>query len=500
MKRTIDDMTGVTTSSTTNGHGPAHRTTDPETKAQLHRSNELNDVISILTEDEASASAATSGALPESSKVAKRSRSILIVSAAIVLLLGSAFALRYWLNARLYESTDDAFIEGRTVEISPKVSGYVKKIYVTDNQEVHEGDLLVEIDPVDYEAKVDEARAALNTALARHRSAQTGVSLTTVTSSAVVEQANARLDAAGGVVEQAHAQAAAAQSRAAQAEAGITTAKENAEQAEAQIVAAQAEAERASADVERFRALYAKDDISRRQLEQAIATARTADAQLEAARRRAAAAHAQVSEATASRTAAMDQIRQSQAQILTAQAQVGESKGRLSEARSAPQQIAVKQSEVETASAEIERAQAALRQAELNLSYTKIYAPQVGRVTRKNVEQGALLDAGQALFAIVPAEMWVIANFKEIQLDRMHPGQPVAIRVDAYPDKSFSGHIDSLQTGTGSRFSLLPPENATGNYVKVVQRVPVKIVFDETPDPAHSLAPGMSVVPEVKVR
>lgn len=499
MKRTIDEMTGATGTST-NGHGSAHGRINPEIKAQTLRTGELNDLISRIAEDEDKVSVPPGESIQDSSGIVKRSRSLLIVSAAIVLLIGSAFALRYWLNARLYESTDDAFIEGRTVEISPKVSGYVKKIYVTDNQEVHEGDLLVEIDPVDYEAKVDEARAALDTALARHRSAQTGVSLTSVTSSAVVEQANARLDAADGVVAQAHAQVAAAQSRAAQAEAGVTTAKENAEQAEAQIVAAQAEAERASADVERFRALYAKDDISRRQLEQAIATARTADAQLEAARRRAGAAHAQVSEANASRTAAIDQIRQSQAQILTAQAQVGESKGRLNEARSAPQQVAVKQSEVDTASAEIERAQAALRQAELNLSYTKIYAPQVGRVTRKNVEQGALLEAGQALFAIVPAEMWVIANFKEIQLDRMHPGQPVAIRVDAYPDKKFSGHVDSLQTGTGSRFSLLPPENATGNYVKVVQRVPVKIVFDEAPDPAHSLAPGMSVVPEVKVR
>jgi membrane fusion protein (multidrug efflux system) len=141
-----------------------------------------------------------------------------------------------------------------------------------------------------------------------------------------------------------------------------------------------------------------------------------------------------------------------------------------------------------------------VRQAELDLSYTKIYAPEDGRITRKSVELGALLQPGQALFVLVPAEMWVLANFKETQLSRMRPGQPVEIRLDTYPDKIFRGHVDSFQTGTGSRFSLLPPENATGNYVKVVQRLPVKIVFDEQPDSEHLIAPGMSVEPEVKVR
>ncbi len=155
---------------------------------------------------------------------------------------------------------------------------------------------------------------------------------------------------------------------------------------------------------------------------------------------------------------------------------------------------------METAAAEIEQAEAVVRQAELDLSYTKIYAPQDGRVTRKLVEQGALLQPGQELFVLVSAEMWVVANFKETQLNRMRPGQAVEIRLDAYPEKIFRGHVDSLQTGTGSRFSLLPPENATGNYVKIVQRLPVKIVFDELPDSEHLLAPGMSVEPEVKVR
>ena len=143
---------------------------------------------------------------------------------------------------------------------------------------------------------------------------------------------------------------------------------------------------------------------------------------------------------------------------------------------------------------------AEVEQAELELSYTKIYATEAGRVTRKSVEEGALVQIGQPLLAIVPGDVWVTANFKENQIGRMVPGQPVDISVDAYPDKIFKGHVDSIQAGTGARFSLIPPENATGNYIKVVQRVPVKIVFDEPPDPKHMLAPGMSVVPEVAVR
>ncbi|WP_352432471.1 HlyD family secretion protein, partial [Pyrinomonas sp.] len=156
--------------------------------------------------------------------------------------------------------------------------------------------------------------------------------------------------------------------------------------------------------------------------------------------------------------------------------------------------------QAETATASIEQLRAAVKQAELELSYTKIYAPASGRIARRAVEEGNLVQAGQPLVAIVSGEVWVVANFKETQIGQMHPGQTVEIYVDAYPDKVFRGHIDSMQAGTGSRFSLLPPENATGNYVKVVQRVPVKIVFDDPPDPQHMLVPGMSVEPEVRVR
>lgn len=429
----------------------------------------------------------------------QRKRKILLIAGAVIL-LAAVGGLFYWLNARHYESTDDAFIEATIVQVSPKVSGYVQKLYVTDNQAIKEGDLLVELDARDYEARLEQARAALNSAIARRNAAQTGVTLTRTTTNAGVQQAQSGVEAARAAVTQMRAQVEAAQARVTQAAAGVSTATANAQQAQAQVGAAQAEALRARNDAARYRALYEKDEVSRQRYEQAEATARTAEAQLEAAQKRVAAANAQIAEARAAQDAFANQVKQANAQVLAANAQVGQATGRLSEAGAAPEQVALRQSDVTTAEAEIARAQTAVAQAELDLSYTKIYAPASGRVTRRAIEEGSLLQPGQALFAVVPNDYWVVANFKETQLKNMRVGQSVEVKIDAYPDKHFKAHVDSIQSGTGSRFSLLPPENATGNYVKVVQRVPVKIVFDEKPDEQHLLAPGMSVEPEVKVR
>jgi membrane fusion protein (multidrug efflux system) len=428
-----------------------------------------------------------------------RRPSFLIV-AAVVLILSAIFGLRYWAYARSHESTDDAFIDGHIVPISPKVSGYVAKVYVSGNQQVKKGDLLAEIDARDYEARLAQAQAALQAGMARLKEAHSGVELTRATARANMQQASATVQQARSGVASSRAAAAAERSRISQARAGVATAQANASQARSQVTAAEAEATRASADVERYQALYSKDEISRQRLDQAIATARTANAQLEAARGRVAAAEAQVSEARAAEVTAAENARRAQTQIGGAQAQVSEAMGRVAQANTAPQQVAVSQAQAETAGASIEQLQAAVEQAELELSYTKIYAPEDGRVTNKSVEEGAIVQVGQPLMAIVPGEVWVTANFKESQIGQLRQGEPVEIYVDAYPDKVFKGHIDSIQAGTGARFSLLPPENAAGNYVKVVQRVPVKIVFDEQPDPQHMLAPGMSVEPEVKVK
>ena len=427
-------------------------------------------------------------------------RPAFLIVAVIVFLIAAAIGINYWLYARSHETTDDAFIDAHVTQVSPKVSGYVAKVHVQANQQVKKGDLLIEIDPRDYQARLDQANAALAAGEARLKEARTGVELTRASSQANVQQASGTVQQARAGVEASRAQAAAERTRITQAAAAVNAAQANLQQAQAQVDAAQAELVRAQADVARYQELYSKDEVSRQRLDQAIATARTAEAQTEAARQRAAVAASQVSESQAAQRTAAETARRAEVQIGGAQAQVREAQGRLAAANTAPQQIASSQAQAETASASLEQLRAAVAQAELELSYTKLYAPDDGRVTNKSVEEGALVQSGQPLMAIVPGDVWVTANFKENQIGNMRPGQTADITVDAYPDKTFKGHVDSIQAGTGARFSLLPPENATGNYVKVVQRVPVKIVFDEPPDPQHMLAPGMSVEPEVKVR
>ncbi len=425
----------------------------------------------------------------------------LLIAAAIALLLVIFFGGRYWVYARSHETTDDAFIDGHIVQVSPKVSGYVTKVYVTDNQIVKAGDLVAELDARDLEAKLDQAKAALNAGLAQQKQAETQVTLTRVSTHANVRQAAAGVQQARANERGARAGAASERSRTTQAGAGISAAESNVQQARAQLAAAEAEAARANADVPRYQALFEKDEVSRQRLDQAIAAARTADAQVNAARERVSALEAQTREARAATSAQASTAQRAQTQVSAAQAQVNEALGRLSQANTAPQQVAVSQAQAASAGANLQQLQAAVDQAELELSYAKIYAPETGRVTRKAVEVGALVQVGQPLMAVVPGDVWVTANFKESQIGNIKPGEPVDITVDAYPDKVFKAHVDSIQAGTGARFSLLPPENATGSYVKVVQRMPVKIVFEPNQiDSQHQLSPGMSAVPEVKIK
>jgi membrane fusion protein, multidrug efflux system len=427
-------------------------------------------------------------------------RPLFIYLAALLLIIGLIFAVRYYLHAITHESTDDAFIDGHIIQISPKVSGYVVKLLITDNQHVNAGDILLEIDPRDYEVRLAQARANLQSAIARHGAARINVELINVTSGASVVQASAGVDQARSNVHTTKAQVEAARGRLVQSQTQVKTAEANVEQALAQVAAAEAEAIRANADLPRYQQLYQKDEVSRQQLDSVVATARAANAQLEAARKRVAAARSQVADAQAGEQSAADSLRQAESQVDESRAKVGEAQGQLADANSRPQRVAASKSQVDVASADVEQAQAAVRQAELDLSYTKIYAPESGRITKRTVEAGEYLQPGDALFSIVPDNLWVTANFKETQLTHMKPGQPVNVTVDAYPGQVFRARVDSLQRGSGAVFSLLPPENATGNYVKVVQRVPVKIVFEDTPDPRYALGPGMSVEPEVKVK
>jgi len=408
--------------------------------------------------------------------------------AVLVVALAAAAGLSAWYywQRRTYESTDNAFIEGAVVQISPRVFGQVSRVHVEDNQHVKRGDLLLELDPTDYEARLAEARARLEDIEARSAGAQAGLSATATVTGAALVEAQAGLEAARAQVEMLRA-------RLGEAEAGVRAAEANLRQAEARHTAAEAEAARAAADAGRYRALYQKDEVSKQQLDRAETEARALAANLAAAGQLVAAAQADLARAKALRESTIAALKQ-------AETAVRQAEGRLKEAQAGPDQVRVRRSDVEASRAAIELQRASVRQAELNLSYTKIYAPESGYITKKSVEPGNIVQPGQALMALVSDRLWVVANFKETQLKQMRPGQPVQIRIDAYPQLKLRGRVDSIQSGAGARFSLLPPENATGNYVKVVQRVPVKIVFTDPLPGEYKIGPGMSVTPKVRVR
>jgi membrane fusion protein (multidrug efflux system) len=417
------------------------------------------------------------------------------------LFIACLLGLGYWIYARQFESTDDAFIDGDIVQISPRVPAYVKKVYVDSNKFVHKGDLLVELVADDYEIKVQQAKAQLINAQSKYNQALANAGLTRKETGAAQAEAVSNVETARTNVEQTRLASDSKQSLIKQAEAAVKTANANLEQIRAQVEQAKSNYHLAEIEHERRAALFSKGDISRQSLDQSTNTLQTSQAQLNAVLKQVDAARSRVDESTAGVVTARANYRQSVAQIDLTKSQVGESKGRLADANAAPERVSVSEAQISVAEAEEKAAESAVHAAELELSFTKIYAPEDGYITKKNVEEGQLVQIGTPMMAISQSdEIWVVANFKETQLGNMRIGQPVDIEVDAYPSETFHGKIESFQAGTGSRFSLLPSENATGNYVKVVQRVPVKIVFDEKPDKVHLLAPGMSVEPTVKVR
>ncbi|MEO8572747.1 MAG: HlyD family secretion protein [Pyrinomonadaceae bacterium] len=418
--------------------------------------------------------------------------------AAVVVAIAGTF---YWLYTRQFETTDDAFVEADITQVAPKVPAYVRKIHVSNNQYVHKGDLLVELDPADLQIHLQQAKAQLELARSQRQVAAATVDLTEKTAFAGQQSAKSNVKSARQNVEQQRLASQARQSQISQAEAAARTARANLGQTQAQVPGARSNLQLAQVEYDRRLNLFNRGDISHENLDQAQNRLQTARAQLDEAQQAVTGAQSRVNEAQANVRTAQDTFRQSVAQVGLTQSQVGESQGRLQDAAAAPERVEVSQMQVGSAEAAIQAAEVAVAQAELELSYTKITAPEDGFVTRKTVEEGQLVQVGTPLMAISQSdEVWVVANFKETQLEFMQPGQKVQIEVDAFPNEEFEGHIESLQAGTGSRFSVLPAENATGNFVKVVQRVPVKIVFDEPADKVKRLVPGMSVEPSVKVR
>ncbi|HMK30515.1 MAG TPA: HlyD family secretion protein [Terriglobales bacterium] len=353
------------------------------------------------------------------------------------LLLLAALGAYLWHYFSIHETTDDAQIDGHIGPISARISGTVTNVYVDDNYFVKEGQLLVKLDPRDYEVALQHVQGDLADAQASARAAEIGVPINTTTTSNQVRTSQADVNAANKEVDSAKA-------RVREAEANYT---------------------KAAQDLKRFQILVAKDEISQQQYDTALATEQAARATLDAAR----------------------------AAVATAESRVAQAEAGLRTALTAPQQVAATRARASAAQAAVKTREAAVAQAQLNLQYTEIRAPFTGIVSKRNVEPGQVIQPGQPLFSIVNiADLWTTANFKETQLKHMRVGQAAKIHVDAF-GRDYYGHIDSMGGATGARFSLLPPENATGNYVKVVQRVPVKIVFDKGEDPGRQLRPGMSV-------
>lgn len=379
----------------------------------------------------------------------------LIVIVAGLLLVTAAYL---WSDFWSWESTDDAQIDGHIHPISARIGGYVIHVNVEDNQYVEAGTVLVQIDPKDYQVALARARAELADAQAAAEAAQVGVPITSISTASQLRAAQAEVT---------------------NAQAGVAAAEKQLAVAEAKLREAEATRSVAEGDLSRYKQLLARDAVTQQQYDQALAQARASAAETDAA--------------MAAAVAAKEQVQQARGRLEQAQAT-------LRSAQTAPEQVAATRSRAEAAQAAVQKFQAAIEQAQLNLQYTAVTAPVSGLVGKKSVEVGQYVQPGQLLMAIVQLDdIWVTANFKETQLKHMRPGQPAVIYVDAY-DREYRGRVDSIGPATGARFSLFPPENATGNSVKVVQRVPVKITLEKGQDPKHLLRPGMSVVPSVKVR
>jgi membrane fusion protein, multidrug efflux system len=378
-----------------------------------------------------------------------------------------------WLfTADVNPRTDDAQVDGDAIVISPRVPGYVLKMDIDDNTVVNTGDLMIQLDPADYQARVDQAQAALAVAQARAASLRITVPFTVGTTTSATSAAEAEVAADTADLDRATT----TYNRLSTSELKF---------AESNVAARKAEMEKAEMDVKRTESLAQESEISKQDYDAYVAASQVtsndwlaAQQRLEAVRQDAAAARSAVETASANLNRARAEVRQSRAQEL---------------------QAGVRKADYQSALADVQQANAALDQARLNLSYTQIRAPMHGVVTRRTVEPGQQFAAGQAMFQLVPLDrIWVTANFKETQMAHVRPGQHVRISVDAYNGKAFDGIVDSIASSTGSREALLPPENATGNFVKVVQRIPVKILVEQSPDSSAVLRPGMSV--EVKIR
>jgi len=412
--------------------------------------------------------------------VAGRKRRFIIPAAIIIVVIGAIFGIRYLVYAAHHVTTDDAQINGDITTMSARVKGQVATVYVSENQYVHKGDKLLKIDDRDYVVAVQQAEAALAQAVASDKAAQQGVPLQSAVTAAQTAQAQAGVVQAGG-------QTAAAHARIAAANAGITAAMHRVAAAQSQASAAAAASKKAQQDLARATQLVAQGAIARSQWDAAKAASDAAVANQQAAMHDVEIARSGVDQAN-------EEARSAQAALIEAQAGISASDAQLLQAQTGAQTTDIKQSQAQTASAQVKAAQAALAAAQLQRSYATIKAPIDGIVSKKSVNIGDTVSVGQPLLAIAStSNLWVTANLKETQITDVRVGDPVSIKVDAFPHQEFKGTVSSISPATGATFALIPPDNASGNFTKVVQRLPARTTIDTSSDPEHLLRQGLSV-------
>jgi len=488
----------------------------------------------------------------------KAPKALILAALGLGAIAAGSFGYHDWQYASIHQETDNATVAGHIHQVSSRINGTVTEVLVQDNQQVKPGQLLIKLDPRDYQVKVQQAQAALENARRQAEAAEANISLASQTSQgktaqaqgdigsanaaistaqAAIREAQQGVPAAVAAVAEAEAGVPAAQAKVAQAEAGIPQAEAKVREAEAGIAAAQAQLVQAQAnlvktqaDYKRYESLQSEGAIARQQLDSAKAAYEVAQGQTTAAQQGIAQARARLAQAKEGVTAAQaavaqaqEGVKQAEAQVAraqvgvasaqakvalaqegisTAEAKLAASKGGLQQAQATGEQTKVNRSQYDAAKAAIGQSEAAVKDAQLQLSYTNITAPAAGQIGRKSVEVGQRVQPGTPLMAIVSNDLWVIANFKETQLANMKPGQKVEIKLDAFGGRKFEGHLDSFSPASGAQFSLLPPDNATGNFTKVVQRIPVKVVFDPESIKGYEsrIAPGMSATVNVELK
>jgi membrane fusion protein, multidrug efflux system len=399
---------------------------------------------------------------------ARRKKNLLILGVGAVLAVLLALGIRYLVWSAHHEETNDAYLAGHVHPISARITDTVRQVLIDDNQRVVEGQTLVILDPNDYQVRLDRVQAALDAASRQADTAEASVSSTSESARAQTTQAKGSIGEAKATIQS--------------SKAAVTAAEAGVPRAEAQLNEANATLQRDETDLHRYEDLYVKQQVSKQTLDHQRASYQVA---------------------VAARAAALEQVHQAQAQLISAQQSVARaesllmnSEGGLQSAHATRLETRVREGQYATAQAAVAQAAAELRDAKLQLSYTIIKAPISGRIGKKSVEAGQRVQIGQPLMAIVEDHPWVVANFKETQLGKMRVGQRVEVEIDTFPKHKFYGRVHSLAPGSGNEFALLPPDNATGNFTKIVQRIPVKIVLDDSSVRGYEnlLSPGMSSV------